>query len=55
VARIPRETPRQGHHGRFARVAELFESRKPKEHAVISEIDGVVQLRQRHQGQRKVW
>ena len=37
--------------GGLPRVAELFEARKPKEFAVISEIDGRTFLRQGHQGQ----
>jgi DNA-directed RNA polymerase subunit beta' len=35
-------------------VAELFEARKPKEHAVISEIDGVVAFGKDTKGKRKV-
>jgi DNA-directed RNA polymerase subunit beta' len=35
-------------------VAELFESRKPKEHAVISEIDGAVSFGKDTKGKRKV-
>jgi DNA-directed RNA polymerase subunit beta' len=34
----------QGHHRRSPRVAELFEVRKPKETAVLSEIDGYVSI-----------
>src|SRR5581483_6709134 len=40
--------------GGLPRVAELFESRKPKEHAVISEIDGVVSFGKDTKGKRKV-
>jgi DNA-directed RNA polymerase subunit beta' len=36
------------------RVAELFEARKPKEFAVISEIDGVVSFGKDTKGKRKV-
>jgi DNA-directed RNA polymerase subunit beta' len=36
------------------RVAELFEARKPKEFAVISEIDGVVSFGKDSKGKRKV-
>ena len=35
-------------------MAELFEARKPKEHAVISEIDGVVSFGKDTKGKRKV-
>jgi len=35
-------------------VAELFEARKPKEHAVISEIEGVVSFGKDTKGKRKV-
>jgi len=36
-----RDDKDQGHHRRSARVAELFEVRKPKENASFTEIDGV--------------
>jgi DNA-directed RNA polymerase subunit beta' len=43
LARIPRETMKtRDITGGLPRVAELFEARLPREHAVISEIDGVV-------------
>ena len=55
VARIPRETTKtKDITGGLPRVAELFESRKPKEHAVISEIDGVVSFGKDTKGKRKV-
>ena len=55
VARIPRETTKtKDITGDLPRVAELFESRKPKEHAVISEIDGVVGFGKDTKGKRKV-
>ena len=42
IAKIPRETTKtKDITGGLPRVAELFEARKPKEHAIISEIDGV--------------
>jgi hypothetical protein len=41
IAKIPRETTKtKDITGGLPRVAELFEARKPKDHAVISEIDG---------------
>ena len=43
LAKIPRETTKtKDITGGLPRVAELFEARKPKEQAVISEIDGEV-------------
>ena len=52
IAKIPRETTKtKDITGGLPRVAELFEARKPKEDAVITEIDGIVSLRQGHQGQ----
>ena len=52
IAKIPRETTKmQDITGGLPRVAELFEARKPKDHAIITEIDGEVSLRQGHQGQ----
>ncbi len=45
IARIPRETAKtKDITGGLPRVAELFEARKPKEQAIISEIDGVVRI-----------
>lgn len=55
IARIPRETTKDKDiTGGLPRVAELFEARKPKEHAVISEIDGVVQFGKDTKGKRKI-
>ena len=43
LARIPRETTKtKDITGGLPRVAELFEARKPKEFAIVSEIDGSV-------------
>ena len=45
LAKTPREvTGTQDITGRLPRVTEIFEARKPKEPAVIAEIDGVVEL-----------
>ncbi|GAB4336938.1 MAG: DNA-directed RNA polymerase subunit beta' [Calditrichia bacterium] len=45
LARIPREISKtRDITGGLPRVAELFEARKPKEQAVVSEIDGVVRF-----------
>jgi DNA-directed RNA polymerase subunit beta' len=55
LARIPRETTKtKDITGGLPRVAELFESRKPKEHAVISDIDGTVSFGKDTKGKRKV-
>ena len=64
LAKIPRETTKtKDITGGLPRVVELFEARKPRETAVISEIDGVVRfgevpkasanLRDRRQRHRK--
>ena len=43
VAKIPREASKtKDITGGLPRVAELFEARKPKECAVVTEIDGIV-------------
>jgi DNA-directed RNA polymerase subunit beta' len=55
LARIPRETTKtKDITGGLPRVAELFEARKPKEFAVISEIDGQVSFGKDTKGKRKV-
>ncbi len=55
LAKIPRETTKtKDITGGLPRVAELFEARKPKEFAVISEIDGVVSYGKDSKGKRKV-
>ncbi len=55
IARIPRDTTKvQDITGGLPRVAELFEARKPKDHAIISEIDGMVTFGKDTKGKRKV-
>ncbi|GBD27248.1 DNA-directed RNA polymerase subunit beta' [bacterium HR30] len=55
IAKIPRETTKtKDITGGLPRVAELFEARKPKEQAVISEIDGIVSFGKDTKGKRKV-
>jgi len=55
IAKIPRETTKtKDITGGLPRVAELFEARKPKEHAIISEIDGTVGFGKDTKGKRKV-
>src|SRR5205085_3347634 len=55
ISKIPRETTKtKDITGGLPRVAELFEARKPKEHATISEIDGTVSFGKDTKGKRKV-
>ncbi len=55
IAKIPRDTTKvQDITGGLPRVAELFEARKPKDHAIISEIDGQVSFGKDTKGKRKV-
>ncbi|MCU1285160.1 MAG: DNA-directed polymerase beta subunit [Acidobacteriales bacterium] len=56
LAKIPRETTKtKDITGGLPRVVELFEARKPRETAVISEIDGVVRFGEVSKGQRKIY
>jgi DNA-directed RNA polymerase subunit beta' len=56
LAKIPRETTRtKDITGGLPRVVELFEARKPRETAIISEIDGVVKFGEVAKGQRKIY
>jgi DNA-directed RNA polymerase subunit beta' len=55
IAKIPRETTKtKDITGGLPRVAELFEARKPKEQATITEIDGVVRFAGIQKGMRKI-
>ena len=55
LAKIPRETTKtKDITGGLPRVAELFEARKPKEHAIINEIDGTVEYGGYVKGLRKI-
>ena len=55
IAKIPRETTKtKDITGGLPRVVELFEARKPKDPAVISEIDGTVKYGGVVKGQRKI-
>ncbi|MBN2468403.1 MAG: hypothetical protein JXD19_09670 [Deltaproteobacteria bacterium] len=55
IAKIPRETTKtKDITGGLPRVAELFEARKPKEVATISEIDGIVSFGKDLKGKRRV-
>ena len=56
LAKIPRETTKtKDITGGLPRVVELFEARRPKETAVISEIDGTVRYGEISKGQRKIY
>jgi DNA-directed RNA polymerase subunit beta' len=56
LAKIPRETTKtKDITGGLPRVVELFEARKPRDPAVISEIDGVVRYGEVAKGYRKVY
>ncbi|HEX9654207.1 MAG TPA: DNA-directed RNA polymerase subunit beta' [bacterium] len=55
LAKIPREIAKtRDITGGLPRVAELFEARRPKEPAVVSEIDGLVKFGEIRRGIRKV-
>ncbi|MFZ1036990.1 MAG: DNA-directed RNA polymerase subunit beta' [Smithella sp.] len=55
IAKIPRETTKtKDITGGLPRVAELYEARKPKDFAVISEISGVVSYGKDAKGKRKI-
>ena len=55
LVKIPREISKtRDITGGLPRVAELFEARKPKDHAIVTEIDGVVQFGGITRGLRKI-
>jgi len=55
IAKIPRETTKtKDITGGLPRVAELFEARKPKDHAVVADVDGIVQFGKDTKGKRKL-
>jgi DNA-directed RNA polymerase subunit beta' len=55
LAKIPRETTKtKDITGGLPRVVELFEARRPKDAAVVSEISGVVRVGEPSRGTRKV-
>jgi len=54
IARFPGTTKTKDITGGLPRVAELFEARKPKEYAIISEITGAVSFGKDTKGKRKV-
>ncbi|MEM8698512.1 MAG: DNA-directed RNA polymerase subunit beta', partial [Pseudomonadota bacterium] len=55
LARIPREGAKtKDITGGLPRVAELFEARRPKDHAIIAEIDGVVHFAKDYKNKRRI-
>jgi DNA-directed RNA polymerase subunit beta' len=55
IVKIPRETTKtKDITGGLPRVAELFEARKPKEFAMISDIEGIVEFGKDSKGKRTV-
>jgi DNA-directed RNA polymerase subunit beta' len=55
LARIPRESSKtRDITGGLPRVAELFEARKPKDYAIISEIDGRVEFGRDYKTKRRI-
>ena len=55
LIKIPRESSKSRDiTGGLPRVAELFEARRPKDTAVISEIDGFIEFGENERGSRKV-
>jgi len=55
IARIPREGAKtKDITGGLPRVAELFEARRPKDHAIIAEIDGHVHFGKDYKNKRRI-
>ncbi|MGJ8598041.1 DNA-directed RNA polymerase subunit beta' [Sulfitobacter sp.] len=55
IARIPREGSKtKDITGGLPRVAELFEARRPKDHAIIAEIDGYVRYGKDYKNKRRI-
>jgi len=55
VARIPREASKtKDITGGLPRVAELFEARRPKDHAIIADIDGYVEFGRDYKNKRRI-
>ena len=55
IARIPREAAKtRDITGGLPRVAELFEARRPKDHAIIAEIDGIVEFGKDYKNKRRI-
>ncbi|MBX6747006.1 MAG: DNA-directed RNA polymerase subunit beta', partial [Acetobacteraceae bacterium] len=55
LARLPRESSKtRDITGGLPRVAELFEARRPKDHAIISDIDGRVEFGKDYKAKRRI-
>jgi DNA-directed RNA polymerase subunit beta' len=55
IARIPLESAKtRDITGGLPRVAELFEARRPKDHAIIAEIDGIVRFGRDYKNKRRI-
>jgi len=55
LARIPREGAKtKDITGGLPRVAELFEARRPKDHAIIAEVDGIVRFGRDYKNKRRI-
>ena len=55
IARVPQESSKtRDITGGLPRVAELFEARKPKDHAVIAEIDGRIEFGKDYKAKQRV-
>ncbi len=55
VARIPREGAKtKDITGGLPRVAELFEARRPKDHAIIADVDGYVRFGRDYKNKRRI-
>ncbi len=55
ISKMPRETTKtKDITGGLPRVAELFEARKPKENAIVSEINGIVTFGKMSKGKREI-
>jgi DNA-directed RNA polymerase subunit beta' len=55
IARIPREGAKtKDITGGLPRVAELFEARRPKDHAIIAELDGTVHFAKDYKNKRRI-
>jgi DNA-directed RNA polymerase subunit beta' len=55
LARIPTESAKtRDITGGLPRVAELFEARRPKDHAIIAEVSGTVQLGRDYKNKRRI-
>ncbi len=55
LARIPKESSKtRDITGGLPRVAELFEARKPKDHAIICETDGIIEFGKDYKAKRRI-